>query len=66
MDARPDQVPRLAKFRAENPEWKIGMIRSVGVWQALRLREGGEDCHMRYELQDLLDTLGAPYPEETT
>lgn len=57
-----DQVPRLGKFRAEHPDWKIGFDHTIGVWRALRLRDGGSDTHVRYLLRDLLDALGAPYP----
>jgi len=56
-----DQVPRLLKFRAEHPEWTVGYVHDIGVWQALKLTESGSHTIVRYVLRRLLDELGAEY-----
>ncbi|MGH3186078.1 MAG: hypothetical protein ACRDPY_21645 [Streptosporangiaceae bacterium] len=53
----PDQVPRLAAFRAAHP----GVIVSegeFGTWQAQIPEENGETFVCRYQLRQLLDRLG--------
>ena len=52
----PDQVPRLAAFRAAHPQVIIG-AGEFGVWQALIPRPDGETVVARHELKALLDKL---------
>jgi len=59
---QPDQVPRLRKFLAEQPGWKIG-LGPDGVWEARNLTEGGSQLIINYTLCGLLNALGAPYPD---
>ena len=63
VDRAPDQVVRLLAFRKAHPEWRIALDREYGLWRALRLRDGGEDNHVRYELRDLLDVLEGHYSD---
>lgn len=54
--ARPDQVPRLEKFREDHPDITITdpVSTKSGIWAA---RREGETLATRYELCDLLDYL---------
>jgi len=53
----PDQVPRLAAFRAAHPGVLIGGG-GFGTWQALIPEPDGETVVVRYRLRELLDRLG--------
>jgi hypothetical protein len=53
----PDQVPRLAAFRAAHPGVLIGGG-GFGTWQALIPEASGETVVVRYRLGELLDRLG--------
>lgn len=64
VDRAGDQVVRLMAFRKAHPEWRIAVDREYGLWRALRLRDGGEDNHVRYELRDLLDAMEAHCRDE--
>jgi hypothetical protein len=52
----PDQVPRLARFRAEHPDVIIGSG-GFGTWQARIPEPSGETVFTRYRLVELLDKL---------
>ncbi len=52
----PDQVPRLARFRAAHPEVIIG-DGGFGTWQARIPEPDGETVTTRHTLQELLDRL---------
>jgi hypothetical protein len=52
----PDQVPRLAAFRAAHPDVLIGPG-EFGTWQALIPEANGETCIIRYRLVELFDKL---------
>ncbi len=53
----PDQVLRLARFRAEHPDVIIG-AGGFGTWQARIPEPAGETVITRYRLVELLDKLG--------
>ncbi|WP_300605622.1 hypothetical protein [Trebonia sp.] len=59
---QPDQVPRLRKFLADHPGWKIG-LGADGIWEARNLTEGGSHVVVNYTLHGLLNALAAPYPD---
>jgi hypothetical protein len=59
----PDQVPRLAAFRAAHPEVIIGDLGFGTVWQARIPEETGETVITRYTLGELLDKLGVICPD---
>jgi hypothetical protein len=52
----PDQVLRLAQFRAGHPGVIIG-TGEFGVWQARIPEPAGETVTTRYSLRELLDKL---------
>jgi hypothetical protein len=52
----PDQVPRLARFRAAHPDVIIG-AGEFGIWQARIPEKNGETVTCRYTLKDLLNRL---------
>jgi hypothetical protein len=52
----PDQVPRLAAFRAAHPDVIIGPG-EFGTWQARIPEPNGETVAIRYTLRELLDRL---------
>jgi hypothetical protein len=52
----PDQVLRLAAFRAAHPDVIIG-DGGFGTWQARIPRPDGETVTTRYTLRELLDSL---------
>ncbi len=52
----PDQVPRLAAFRAAHPDVIIGEF-GFGAWQARIPEPAGETVTTRYTLRELLDKL---------
>ena len=68
----PDQVPRLARFRAAHPDVIIGPG-GFGTWQARIPEPSGETIATRYTLRELLDRLDEltgqqdldPPPEQT-
>ena len=51
----PDQVPRLAAFRAAHPGVVVGA--GPGFWQAVIPEADGERVVTRYTLRELLDKL---------
>ncbi|HEY6316247.1 MAG TPA: hypothetical protein VIY52_36310 [Streptosporangiaceae bacterium] len=61
--SEPDQVPRLAAFRAAHPEVIIGDLGFGTVWQARIPEPDGETVITRYTLRELLDRLGAVCPD---
>jgi hypothetical protein len=52
----PDQVLRLARFRAEHPAVVIGTA-EFGTWQARIPEATGETVVVRHRLAELLDKL---------
>jgi hypothetical protein len=61
----PDQLLRLARFRAAHPEVIIG-DGGFGVWQARIPEPDGERIISRYTLRELLVKLDKLTGEETT
>ncbi len=53
----PDQILRLARFRAEHPAVIIGEA-DFGTWQARIPEASGETVVVRHRLVELLDKLG--------
>jgi len=51
------QARRLAAFRRQYPEWRIGFDHSVEIWRAYRDLSNGFELHCQYVLKDLLDKL---------
>ena len=51
---------RLARFRAANPDWRIGYDRDLHYWEAWLREPGGGTIFTSYQLGDLLDKLEAP------
>lgn len=52
----PDQLMRLARFRARHPDVIIG-TGEFGTWQARIPQPAGETVTTRYTLRELLDRL---------
>ncbi len=52
----PDQVTRLAQFRADHPDIIIG-TGEFGTWQGRIPEKNGEIVTSRHTLKDLLDKL---------
>jgi hypothetical protein len=52
----PDQVMRLARFRAEHPAVFIG-AGEFGTWQARITEPNGETVIVRHRLAEMLDRL---------
>ena len=59
------EFPRLERFRAAHPEWRIGYDHDHRFWQGRAWQDGEETTAVRYLLADLLDrldVLAAPDP----
>jgi hypothetical protein len=52
----PDQVPRLAAFRASHPDVSVS-AGEFGTWQARIPEQNGETFVCRHQLSQLLDRL---------
>ncbi len=61
----PDQVLRLARFRAAHPDVIIG-DGGFGTWQARIPEASGETVITRYTLRELLDKLAELNGEHTS
>ncbi|HLI40489.1 MAG TPA: hypothetical protein VKV35_02455 [Streptosporangiaceae bacterium] len=54
--AEPEQLIRLARFRAAHPQVTVGS--GTGYWQAVIAEDAGEIVVTRWTLAELLDRLG--------
>ena len=52
----PDQMPRLARFRAEHPG--VQVVAGAGWWQVCIPERNGETVVTRYTLKAVLDKAG--------
>ena len=60
----PDQLWRLAEFRARHPEVIIGTLGFGAIWQARITQPAGETVFTRYLLRNLLDRLDEHFPPD--